>query len=87
MFPLLKGRRTRCATNAANGFMSMSMLARSGAARKASTSSTRMPVHGREIVESLLLDWERHAAGGAYQIGRPDLNAVRKLLSLPPAAP
>jgi hypothetical protein len=37
--------------------------------------------------ESLLLDWERHAAGGAYQIGRPDFNAVRKLLSLPHAAP
>jgi hypothetical protein len=46
-----------------------------------------MTVHGKEIVESLLLDWERHAAGGAYQFGRPDFSAVRKLLSLPPAAP
>lgn len=36
---------------------------------------------GREIVESLLLDWERR---GAYQAGiRPDFNAVRKLLNLP----
>jgi Protein of unknown function (DUF2384) len=33
---------------------------------------------GREIVESLLLDWERR---GAYQAGiRPDFDAVRKLL-------
>jgi Protein of unknown function (DUF2384) len=40
---------------------------------------------GREIVESLLLDWEHH---GAYQAGiRPDFNAVRKLLNLPPAMP
>jgi len=38
---------------------------------------------GREIVESLLLDWERR---GAYQAGiRPDFNAVRKLLNLPTA--
>jgi hypothetical protein len=38
---------------------------------------------GREIVESLLLDWERR---GAYQAGiRPDFNAVRKLLNLPAA--
>jgi hypothetical protein len=43
---------------------------------------------GREIVESLLLDWERHANDGAYQPGiRPDFNAVRKLLSLTPVAP
>jgi hypothetical protein len=43
---------------------------------------------GREIVESVVLDWERHAGEGAYQIGiRPDFNAVRKLLSLTPAAP
>ena len=35
---------------------------------------------GREIVESLLLDWERR---GAYQAGiRPDFNPVRKLLNL-----
>ena len=39
---------------------------------------------GKEIVESLLLDWERHAEEGAYQAGiGPDFNAVRKLLSLP----
>jgi Protein of unknown function (DUF2384) len=38
---------------------------------------------GREIVESLLLDWERRTEEGAYQPGiRPDFNAVRKLLSL-----
>jgi len=38
---------------------------------------------GREIVESLLLEWERHAEEGAYQHGiRPDFNAVRKLLNL-----
>jgi len=42
---------------------------------------------GKEIVESLLLDWERHANEGAYQQGiRPDFNAVRKLLNLTPAA-
>jgi hypothetical protein len=36
---------------------------------------------GREIVESLLLDWERQADEGVYQPGiRPDFNAVRKLL-------
>jgi hypothetical protein len=40
---------------------------------------------GREIVESLLLDWERRADEGAYQPGiRPDFNAVRKLLNLQP---
>jgi hypothetical protein len=40
---------------------------------------------GREIVESLLLDWERRADEGAYQPGiRPDFNAVRKLLKLMP---
>ena len=40
---------------------------------------------GREIVESLLLDWERRADQGAYQPGiRPDFNAVRKLLKLTP---
>jgi hypothetical protein len=39
---------------------------------------------GREIVESLLLDWERRADDGLYQPGiRPDFNAVRKLLELP----
>lgn len=42
---------------------------------------------GKEIVESLLLDWERHADEGAYQPGiRPDFHAVRKLLNLTPAA-
>jgi hypothetical protein len=40
---------------------------------------------GREIVESLLLDWERRADEGAYQPGiRPDFDAVRKLLNLQP---
>jgi SEC-C motif len=40
---------------------------------------------GREVVESLLLDWER---SGPYQAGiRPDFNAVRKLLNLPPELP
>jgi hypothetical protein len=40
---------------------------------------------GREIVESLLLDWERRADEGAYQPGiRPDFGAVRKLLYLQP---
>ncbi len=40
---------------------------------------------GREIVESLLLDWERRAEHGAYQPGiRPDFNKVRKLLDLVP---
>lgn len=42
---------------------------------------------GKEIVESLLLDWERRADGGLYQAGiGPDFNAVRKLLSLTPTA-
>lgn len=42
---------------------------------------------GKEIVESLLLDWERRTADGLYQDGiRPDFNAVRRLLNLPPAA-
>jgi hypothetical protein len=40
---------------------------------------------GREIVESLLLDWERRAQEGGYQSGiRPDFNAVRKLLKVMP---
>ena len=40
---------------------------------------------GREIVESLLLDWERRADEGVYQSEiRPDFNAVRKLLKLMP---
>jgi len=38
---------------------------------------------GKEIVESLLLDWERRAGDSAYQAGiRPDFNAVRRLLNL-----
>jgi len=42
---------------------------------------------GKEIVESLLLDWERCAAEGAYQAGiRPDFEAVRKLLDPTPSA-
>jgi hypothetical protein len=42
---------------------------------------------GREIVESLLLDWERSAEEGAYQAGiRPDFDAVRKMLNLTPSA-
>jgi len=40
---------------------------------------------GKEIVESLLLDWERRADEGTYQAGiRPDFDAVRKLLNLTP---
>jgi SEC-C motif/Protein of unknown function (DUF2384) len=42
---------------------------------------------GREIVESLLLDFERRACRGPHQAGiRPDFDAVRKLLNLSPAA-
>jgi hypothetical protein len=38
---------------------------------------------GKEIVEALLLDWERRADDGVYQAGiRPDFNAVRRLLNL-----
>jgi hypothetical protein len=38
---------------------------------------------GREIVESLLLDWERRADAGAYQPGlRPDFAPLKKLLGL-----
>jgi len=40
---------------------------------------------GREIVEALLLDWERRVDEGVYQPGiRPDFNVVRKLLKLIP---
>jgi len=40
---------------------------------------------GKEIVEALLLEWERHADEGRFPCGiRPDVNAVRKLLNLPP---
>jgi hypothetical protein len=42
---------------------------------------------GKEIVEALLLDWERCAGDGVYQGGiRPDFNAVRRLLNLASAA-
>jgi hypothetical protein len=41
---------------------------------------------GKEIAESLLLDWERRAADGGYQAGiRPDFNTVLRLLNLAPA--
>jgi hypothetical protein len=41
---------------------------------------------GREIVESLLLDFDRRAVRGGYQAGiRPDFDAVRRLLNLFPA--
>ena len=41
---------------------------------------------GREIVESLLLDWERHVEEGAYQRGiRPNFDAIRKLLKFSPS--
>lgn len=39
---------------------------------------------GREIVESLLLGWERHAEEGTYCQGlRPDIGALRRILKLP----
>ena len=42
---------------------------------------------GKEIVESLLSDWEHRADEGVYQAGiRPDFDAVRKMLNLTPAA-
>jgi SEC-C motif/Protein of unknown function (DUF2384) len=38
---------------------------------------------GKEIVESLLLDWERRADDGMYQGGiRPDFYAIRRVLNL-----
>lgn len=43
---------------------------------------------GREIVESLLLDWERRVDGGLFSGNiQPDIQALRKLLDLDPAAP
>ncbi len=43
---------------------------------------------GREIVESLLLEWERRGEQGVYPGDiRPDINAVRKLLNLSPSGP
>jgi hypothetical protein len=42
---------------------------------------------GKEIVEGLLLEWERGADDGCFPGGlRPDVNAVRKLLHLSPPA-
>jgi hypothetical protein len=42
---------------------------------------------GKEIVEALLLEWERSADEGRFPGGlRPDMNAVRELLNLPPPA-
>lgn len=39
---------------------------------------------GREIVEALLLDWERHYEKPLTPgLIRPDINAVRRLLMLP----
>ena len=39
---------------------------------------------GREIVESLLVQWERHAEEGFYNQGaRPDIGALRRILNLP----
>jgi hypothetical protein len=41
---------------------------------------------GKEIVESLLRDWERRGEKGVYPGNiRPDINAVRRLLNLEPA--
>jgi len=41
---------------------------------------------GREVVESLLLGWERHFEGpGTPGTIRPDIDAVRRLLNLPVA--
>jgi hypothetical protein len=42
---------------------------------------------GREIVEGLLLQWERHFKGVSPGQLRPDINAIRRLLSLAPAMP
>ncbi len=39
---------------------------------------------GREIVESLLVQWERSADEGVYQQGiQPDIGALRRILNLP----
>jgi hypothetical protein len=39
---------------------------------------------GREIVESLLIQWERSADEGVYQQGiQPDIGALRRILNLP----
>ena len=42
---------------------------------------------GREIVESLLLHWERHEGEGLNDQGiRPDIGALRRILKLPASA-
>ena len=41
---------------------------------------------GKEIVESLLRDWERDDRGAYPGNIRPDINAVRRLLNLVPAS-
>jgi hypothetical protein len=39
---------------------------------------------GREIVDSLLVQWERHAEEGMYSHGvRPDISRLRRILNLP----
>jgi hypothetical protein len=43
---------------------------------------------GKEIVESLLLEWERRSADGFFSGGiRPDIRVIRKLLNLAPNGP
>jgi hypothetical protein len=43
---------------------------------------------GREIVEALVLQWERQAHEGMYQEGiRPDVGALRRILKLPSREP
>ncbi len=43
---------------------------------------------GREIVESLLVQWERNAEDGLYSQGiRPDIARLRKILNLPVPQP
>jgi hypothetical protein len=43
---------------------------------------------GKEIIESLLLDWDRQNEKMAGPgIARPDINIIRALLKLAPAAP
>ena len=54
--------------------------------RRIGLEAVRDP-HGKEMVEALLLDWERHAEGDVSpnQI-RPDISALRRLLNLSPEA-
>jgi hypothetical protein len=43
---------------------------------------------GKEIVESLLLDWERQTETmSSPGVFHPDINAIRRLLQLTPSAP